>query len=95
MFSKFIKNPFSALVLGAVFFIAYNVSADDAIDCESNTCVSTWAQLKTAVETVGGTIYVLNDIEAEQGKYISKYVDGTVIKGQGFSLTMPENDGST
>ena len=82
------------LFLGVVF-LSPKISYADSLDCSNNVCVSTWLQLKNAVETIGGTIYVLNDIEADIDNPITEYVSGTIINGQGFTLSMPENDASS
>ena len=53
--------------------------------------VSTWAELKDAVEKGGGsTIYLDKDITADLDSPITSYVAGTVINGQGFKLIGPE-----
>ncbi len=58
--------------------------------------VSTWAELKNAVENgSGGTIYLDRDITADLNSPITKYAAGTVIDGQGFKLIGPEQTGDT
>ena len=58
--------------------------------------VSTWAELKDAVENgSGGTIYLDKDITTDLNSPITKYAAGTVIDGQGFKLIGPEQTGDT
>ena len=58
--------------------------------------VSTWVELKDAVENGdGGTIYLDNNITADLNAPITTYVAGTVIDGQGFKLVGPEQTGDT
>ena len=58
--------------------------------------VSTWAELKDAVENgSGGTIYLDSNITADLDSPITKYAAGTVIDGQGFKLVGPEQPDDT
>ncbi len=58
--------------------------------------VSTWAELKDAVENGDGSmIYLDGNITADLNSPITTYVAGTVIDGQGFKLVGPEQTGNT
>ncbi len=58
--------------------------------------VSTWTELKDAVENgSGGTVYLDGNITADLNAPITKYAAGTVIDGQGFKIIGQEQTGDT